>query len=113
MEKRARCLPGDQTGFASLGSLSVGAARRPWPILIEPTSPSELPDLRSELLRFPAGTHDDLVDALGLVGQLLDNALTGAKQPKPKEQRRDGYSDALEFMDRREVSILTDSFLTL
>jgi predicted phage terminase large subunit-like protein len=72
-----------------------------------------LPDLRSELLRFPAGTHDDVVDALGLVGQLLDYALTGAKQPKPKEHRRDGYSDALEFMDRREVSILTDSFLTL
>jgi hypothetical protein len=37
--ERARCLPGDQTGLASLGSLSVGAARRPWPTLIEPTSP--------------------------------------------------------------------------
>ena len=36
---RARCLPGDQTGLASLGSLAVGAARRPWPTLIEPTSP--------------------------------------------------------------------------
>jgi len=32
--ERARCLPGDQTGLASLGSLSVGAARRPWPTLI-------------------------------------------------------------------------------
>ena len=30
---------GDQTGLTSLGSLSVGAARRPWPTLIEPTSP--------------------------------------------------------------------------
>ena len=39
MGERARCLPGDQTGLASLGSLSVEAARRPWPILIEPTSP--------------------------------------------------------------------------
>ena len=38
MGERARCLPGDQTGLASLGSLSVGAARRPWPTLIEPTS---------------------------------------------------------------------------
>jgi phage terminase large subunit-like protein len=30
------------------------------------------PELRSELLSFPAGKHDDQVDALGLVGQLLD-----------------------------------------
>jgi hypothetical protein len=37
--ERARCLPGDQTGLASLESLSVGAARRPWPTLIEPTCP--------------------------------------------------------------------------
>jgi phage terminase large subunit-like protein len=29
-------------------------------------------DLRAELLSFPAGRHDDQVDALGLVGQLLD-----------------------------------------
>jgi hypothetical protein len=33
--ERARCLPGDQTGLASLESLSVGAARRPWPTLID------------------------------------------------------------------------------
>src|SRR5207253_2025197 len=31
-----------------------------------------LADLRAELLSFPAGRHDDQVDALGLVGQLLD-----------------------------------------
>jgi hypothetical protein len=30
------------------------------------------PSLRAELLSFPAGKHDDQVDALGLVGQLLD-----------------------------------------
>ena len=29
-------------------------------------------DLQAELLSFPAGKHDDQVDALGLVGQLLD-----------------------------------------
>jgi hypothetical protein len=29
------------------------------------------PELRSELLSFPAGKHDDQVDALGLIGQLL------------------------------------------
>ena len=38
MGERARCLPGDQTGLANLGALSVRAARRPWPTPIEPTS---------------------------------------------------------------------------
>ena len=35
--------------------------------------------LRSELLSFPAGKHDDQVDALGLVGQLLDRMMDGRK----------------------------------
>jgi predicted phage terminase large subunit-like protein len=38
-----------------------------------------LPDFRSELMSFPAGKHDDQVDALGLVGQLLDKMLKGEK----------------------------------
>ena len=36
-------------------------------------------DLRAELLSFPAGKHDDQVDALGLVGQLLDKMVDGAE----------------------------------
>lgn len=49
-------------------------------------------DFRSELLSFPAGKHDDQVDALGLVGQLLDTMLSGHK-PKPDEtpKSRSGY----------------------
>ncbi len=38
-------------------------------------------DLEAELLSFPAGKHDDQVDALGLVGQLLDQMAAGAKPP--------------------------------
>jgi predicted phage terminase large subunit-like protein len=41
-----------------------------------------LADLRSELLKFPIGRHDDQVDAIGLVGQLLDRIVPPAK-PKP------------------------------
>src|SRR5438105_5760497 len=44
---------------------------------------SWLPDLQAELLSFPAGRHDDQVDALGLVGQLLDRIGAGQK-PKPR-----------------------------
>lgn len=49
--------------------------------------------LRSELLSFPAGKHDDQVDALGLVGQLLDKMLVGLK-PKAAEKPKNpsGYA---------------------
>jgi predicted phage terminase large subunit-like protein len=43
------------------------------------------PELRSELLSFPAGKHDDQVDALGLVGQLLDRMTSGQHPPKPEK----------------------------
>ena len=39
--------------------------------------------LRAELLSFPAGKHDDQVDALGLVGQLL-NRINAGQKPKPR-----------------------------
>lgn len=42
--------------------------------------------LRSELLSFPAGRHDDIVDALGLIGQLLDTISVG-NQPEPKAEK--------------------------
>ena len=38
--------------------------------------------LRSELLSFPAGKYDDQVDALGLMGQLLDMIVPG-ETPRP------------------------------
>jgi hypothetical protein len=42
------------------------------------------PALRSELLSFPAGKHDDMVDALGLIGQILDRMNAGTKpQQRP------------------------------
>lgn len=50
--------------------------------------------LRSELLGFPAGKHDDQVDALGLVGQLLDHMVAGPSKPKPAaKEDQSGYSD--------------------
>ena len=50
------------------------------------------PDLRSELLSFPAGKHDDQVDALGLVGQLLDRMTSGQHPAKPEvPKNQSGY----------------------
>ncbi|MBR0741169.1 phage terminase large subunit [Bradyrhizobium liaoningense] len=49
-------------------------------------------DLFAELLNFPASTHDDQVDALGLVGQLLDRMVVGRLAPGRNVARpNDGY----------------------
>jgi predicted phage terminase large subunit-like protein len=42
-----------------------------------------LSDLISEMMSFPVGVHDDQVDALGLVGQLMDRMSSGNKPKKP------------------------------
>lgn len=73
--------------------------------LYVPADAPWLADLRSELLSFPAGKHDDQVDALGLVGQLLDRMVAGAK-PKPPEKQtpKTGYR-AVEA-PRRDMGVI-------
>ena len=57
-------------------------------------------EFEAELMTFPAGKHDDQVDALGLVGQLLDIMVAGQK-PEPEEQpRRDSWDLAFERASR-------------
>lgn len=66
-----------------MGSLGLYVPERaPW-----------YPALRSELLSFPAGKHDDIVDTLGLIGQLLDKMQHGLVPGKPdKPKNSSGYS---------------------
>lgn len=59
-------------------------------------------DFRSELLSFPAGKHDDQVDAIGLIGQLLDK-IRGGERAKPKAPPRDRWSKFLDGDDDEEV----------
>lgn len=59
--------------------------------LYVPTKAAFYPDLRAELLSFPAGKHDDQVDALGLVGQLLDQMQRGLKPKAVAPIRRDRW----------------------
>jgi predicted phage terminase large subunit-like protein len=47
-----------------------------------PAGASWRADFVAELMRFPAGVHDDQVDAIGLIGQLLDTMTKGSK-PDP------------------------------
>jgi predicted phage terminase large subunit-like protein len=44
-----------------------------------------LSDLINEMMSFPVGVHDDAVDSLGLVAQLMDRMSSGQK---PKEAER-------------------------
>ena len=59
----------------------ASTGRRP----IQPRSSRGAPwvdELVSELLRFPAGTHEDQVDVLSLFGRILDS-MHGAGKPNP------------------------------
>jgi predicted phage terminase large subunit-like protein len=70
-------------------------ARAPW-----------LPDLKAELLAFPTGKHDDIVDALGLVGQLLDKFSAGIRpQPEQVITREWAYQPASELITDHGSSI--------
>jgi predicted phage terminase large subunit-like protein len=53
--------------------------------LYVPTHAPWYPELRRELLAFPAGKYDDQVDALGLIGQVLDKMVSGRPLPRPAE----------------------------
>jgi predicted phage terminase large subunit-like protein len=59
-----------------------------------PTSAPWYSDFRSELLHFPAGKHDDIVDALGLVGQLLDRMADGRKPKGAGEYNYETFKDS-------------------
>ena len=53
-----------------------------------PNSAPWLAEFQRELLSFPAGKHDDQVDALGLVGQLLDQMVPGQKPKAPEKPKK-------------------------
>jgi phage terminase large subunit-like protein len=55
--------------------------------LYVPTNAAWYADFRAELLSFPAGRHDDQVDALGLIGQLLDRMISGREAVKKEPDK--------------------------
>jgi len=49
-------------------------------------------DLLAEMMSFPAGAHDDQVDMLGLIGQLIDKMVDGRPPRAPAVRRGAGWS---------------------
>lgn len=80
--------------FATRGDKSVRAqsirGRMAMQGLHVPADAPWLSDLISEMMTFPVGVHDDAVDALGLVGQLLDRMSMGSSQTKQKPLEDEG-----------------------
>jgi predicted phage terminase large subunit-like protein len=65
-----------------------------------------LSDLISEMMSFPVGVHDDQVDALGLVGQLMDRMSAGSK-PKEEEPTKAIVGETLEEMRAPPLVVAT------
>jgi hypothetical protein len=67
-----------------------------------PVRASWFADFRSELLSFPAGKHDDQVDALALAGQLLDMMVPGRVPKDDKDKpEMNGYKPVRDI-DRED-----------
>jgi predicted phage terminase large subunit-like protein len=85
---RERCAYAYTEVFPTRGDKSVRAQSIRGRMALEglhvPAGAPWYPAFRSELLSFPAGRHDDIADALGLVGQLLDRMLSGEKPQVPE-----------------------------
>lgn len=87
-----------RTQFPTRGDKSIRAQSMRGRMALEglyvPTQASWFADFRAELLSFPAGKHDDQVDAIGLIGQLLDRIQPGrVNAPTQKSFRpNDSYS---------------------
>ena len=62
-----------------------------------PTGASWLPAVKKELLRFPAGAHDDIVDALAWATTLAVGS-TPPKKAEPKKPK--SWKDKLNVVDR-------------
>lgn len=88
-----------RTAFPTRGDKSVRAqsirGRMSLEGLYIPTDAPWRSAFEGELVTFPAGVHDDQVDALGLIGQLLDTMVSGRQAPVVMPRKIDtGYGNS-------------------
>jgi hypothetical protein len=83
--------------------------------LYVPINAAWFPAFRAELLSFPAGKHDDQVDALGLVGQLLDRMIKGTRpeeKEKPISLRQPTFMEAFKRHQRGKRRLEAGGIIT-
>jgi hypothetical protein len=56
-----------------------------------PTKAPWLAEFTAEMLTFPAGKHDDMVDAFGLIGRMLDDMVPAMVPKVDVKKTADGY----------------------
>ena len=61
-----------------------------------------LPSNRPWTTQFPCWQHDDQADALGLIGQLLDQMMPGERTRPQTPIKRDRYASSYEFREEEE-----------
>lgn len=97
--QRERRVYGARQQYASVHDKATRAraiqARMATGMVYFPRSAPWLGDFEAELLSFPAGKHDDQVDALALLGRMLDT-MVGGRAPEPPKTKRDAYDLALD-----------------
>jgi hypothetical protein len=62
--------------------------------LYVPTKAAWYPAFQQELLTFPVGKNDDIVDALAYVGMMLPQMQTGRRREPKRRTRYDPATDA-------------------
>ena len=62
-------------------------ATEPWGLVRFPRNSAWWPTMRDELLSFPNGKNDDMVDALSLIGRMMAGMIS-AKEPDKAEEPR-------------------------
>lgn len=95
-----------RTQFPTRGDKSIRAQSMRGRMALEglyvPMQAPWFAEFRSELLSFPAGKHDDQVDAIGLIGQLLDK-IRGGTRTQPDKKPRDAWSKWLDEDDEEDA----------
>lgn len=67
-----------------------------------PRNAKWLPEFATELLTFPAGKNDDMVDTIGLIGRMLDDMSPASRPVVKTDKRAVGYSKMRE--EREDTS---------
>lgn len=64
-----------------------------------PSKATWLAEFTQELLTFPAGRHDDMVDTLGLIGRMLDDMIPAARAKVATTPKRTDYRSVRQSED--------------